>query len=330
MLRVAGWFVGLVVLVLLGAAALMLAVGPQRKDDTDAYTGKTSGPGYVVDLYAYPMVQLDPPQSAVRIGSPAEDGDRSEDEVEHEVILRRPLLVGAYEVHQELYRAVMGSNPSADRTYRKHGEETEHDCRDWGVSPRFPVTCVSWFDAVSFANKLSLLEDLGPVYRIDADGNVRRRVGANGYRLPTEAEWEVLARAGTRDRFSGTDNLEEICGFVNGANPSTKETEFSWMSWKPLDCEDGHPKLAPVGQLQPNGFGLYDMSGNVREWVWDWYGPYEPGSDDPTGPQTGERRVERGGSWADPRRRLRVSERRARRPDTREPTLGFRLVRDAW
>ena len=168
-----------------------------------------------------------------------------------------------------------------------------------------PVEEVSWFDCVAFCNKLSEQEGKQPVYTIDGK-NVSCNWNANGYRLLSEAEWEYAARANQNFLYSGSNNSAEVAWYED--NPG-KQTH-------------------PVGQKKPNGFGLYDMSGNVWEWVWDWYGDYSTeNQSNPTGAPTGSARVNRGGGWNDVEGVLRVSDRGWGDPPFRYYDLGFRLGR---
>jgi sulfatase modifying factor 1 len=163
---------------------------------------------------------------------------------------------------------------------------------------------VSWFDAVHFTNKLSELEGLDPAYTIKGT-DVSCNWNAKGYRLPTEAEWEYSARGGESFKYAGSSNVDEVAWY--GGN-SGRETH-------------------PVGQRKPNGFGLYDMSGNVWEWVWDWYGAYSSVSQsDPTGVSTGSNRVLRGGAWSRSLYGMRASNRNRSSPTYRNNSFGFRLV----
>ena len=168
-----------------------------------------------------------------------------------------------------------------------------------------PVDSVSWFDAVNFCNKLSELEELESVYAIEGS-QVACNWDAKGYRLPTEAEWEYCARGNEAFIYSGSDILGEV-GWYDGN--SGDETH-------------------PVGLKKPNGFGLYDMSGNVYEWVWDWYGSYS--SDSPTdlsGPFGQSTRTRRGGGWCSIARDTRVSFRDGVSPVGCGDFLGFRIMR---
>ena len=127
-----------------------------------------------------------------------------------------------------------------------------------------PVEYVSWFDVVEFCNKLSEREGLEPAYTINGD-DVTCNWNAKGYRLPTEAEWEYSARSGQRFKYSGSNNVDEVAWYDDNSGSETH----------------------PVGLKKPNGFGLYDMSGNVYEWCWDRFGGYSSGSQtDPTGPDS--------------------------------------------
>ena len=168
-----------------------------------------------------------------------------------------------------------------------------------------PVENVSWFDVVEFCNNLSNHEGLEPAYTINGK-NVTCNWSAKGYRLPTEAEWEYSARANQDFVYAGSDDVNDI-------------------AWH--DGNSGK-KTHPVGQKSPNAFGLYDMSGNIREWVWDRFGDYTSGSHtDPTGPDSGPSRVSRGGDWSNDARFSRVSFRFYYDPTYRSSGLGFRLVR---
>ena len=166
-----------------------------------------------------------------------------------------------------------------------------------------PVEQVSWYDAVLFCNKLSELEGREPVYTINGD-DVSCNFVAKGYRLLTEAEWEYCARSGQRFKYSGSDTVDEVAWYGGNSGGETH----------------------PVGLKKPNGFGLYDMSGNVWEWVWDWYGDYSSGTQvDPQGPTSGSFRVNRGGSWSSNAQDMRVSRRSIFAPANTGDDLGFRL-----
>lgn len=186
----------------------------------------------------------------------------------------RDYAIGATQVTQAQWRAVMGSNPSHFK-----GEDR-------------PVELVSWYDAVTFCNKLSELERFEPCYVLAGRAvSWPKGRSCTGYRLPTEAEWEYAARAGQDTTYAGSNELGEV----------------AWCS------DNSDFETHPVAQKKPNAWGLYDMSGNVWEWVWDGYG--------------GSYRVFRGGSWGSFPFLTRVADRSRCSPSLRGNYLGLRLAR---
>ena len=189
-----------------------------------------------------------------------------------------------------------------------------------------PVVLVSWYDAVTYANWLSERDGLEEAYRI-SDTEVIWIASNNGWRLPTEAEWEYAARGGRNARdtkYAGFDEEREIYRYANFADAST---DFSWSD---TSQNDGYTYTAPVGRYQPNELGLYDMSGNVWEWCWDWYyaSYYEDSiTNNPNGPGSGTYRVLRGGCWYCYASYTRVANRFRIPPSYRYLNYGFRLVR---
>ena len=179
-----------------------------------------------------------------------------------------------------------------------------------GKAANHPVQTVVWYDVVKWSNARSQQAGLNPVYYTDAgltqvymNGDVAPYVNwaANGYRLPTEAEWEKAARGGlSGQRFPWGDTISESQANYNGDT-----TGFSYdlgpNGFNAAFDTGGYPYTSPVGYFAANGYGLYDMAGNVSEWCWDWYGtPYgQPTTTNPTGPATGSGRVLRSGSWWD-------------------------------
>ena len=236
------------------------------------------------------MIEI--PAGRFMMGSPKSEKGRDDDERQQEIVISLPFLAAEHEVTQGLWKKVIGSNPS-------HFKNCGDDC---------PVEKVSWHDAVEFCNRLSEREGLTPVYRIrgkDVTWNKR----ANGYRLPTEAEWEYACRAGTTTRFYTGNSDSDLgrAGWYRGNSGN---------------------KTHPVGQKAHNAWGLYDMHGNVWEWCWDWYGNYSGKTvSDPAGPSSGSLRVYRGGGWRYVARRCRSAYRDRYDPGIRYYDLGFRLFR---
>ena len=189
-----------------------------------------------------------------------------------------PYRLAAYPVTQAQYARVAGRRPSTAR------------------GDLLPVECVSWSDAVEFCNALSRCEGLVPAYRLDAGGEgAEWDASADGYRLPTEAEWEHACRAGTTGPRYGP--LDEI-------------------AWYRGTSQD---RVHDVGGKRPNAWGLHDMLGDVWEWCWDLYDPDVYGA----------YRVLRGGGWSDEHWSCRASVRRRSHPTFRIDDVGFRVARSA-
>ncbi len=180
------------------------------------------------------------------------------------------------------------------------------------INDRKPITQVSWYDAIDYCNELSLKEGLTPCYKKALLGKKYTcDFIANGYRLPTEAEWEYAARGGNKSkgyRYSGSNDIDLVAWYYKNS---------------------GQTVTHKVMEKQPNELGLYDMSGNVWEWCWDWYGRYSQGDQtNSQGASSGNLRVLRGGSsvagscYSTNRSKI--------EPDCKSDTIGFRLVRSAY
>jgi len=225
------------------------------------------------------FVKIEP--GTFMMGSPSDEPDRDSDETQHQVTLTKGYFMQTTEVTQGQWKEIMGSNPSDFSS-----------CGD-----NCPVEKVSWNDIQEFIQKLNQKES-----------------GRN-YRLPTEAEWEYAARAGSTGPFVFGDCLSTNEANYHGDYPLTGCPKGSYRS-----------KTIEVGQLRANAWGLYDMHGNVHEWCSDWYGVYSSSAlVDPVGPTTGWDRVFRGGSWINRAGYCRSASRAGYNPDGANRLLGFRL-----
>ncbi len=301
-----GWLVGSRLLRILAVAIGLagLALPPLVVRWVTATTPPLGGSG--VGPLRPEMVVV--PAGSYTIGSPETEIDRSDNELQHRVTLSRSFAIAVTEVTQEQYERVTGENPSSDTS-------CGGDC---------PVTDVSWVDAISYLNELSARDDaVEPCYRVSGE-QVEWVEGCTGYRLPTEAEWEVAARAETAGRYAGTDDPAQVCIFGNVADATAKAENPDWVTF---ECDDGFAGVAPIARFRPNGFRLHDMTGNVLEWVWDWYGAYEGDASDPGGPEGGQNRVIRGGSFGYGPRDARVAYRHGIERSYRNSILGLRVAR---
>ncbi len=191
---------------------------------------------------------------------------RKSQEPEHKVTISKDFYLGKYEVTQAQWKAVMGSVPNSC-----------YDGFDVGGDDK-PVVCVSWNDIQVYIKMLN------------ARGN-------GTYRLPTEAEWEYAARAGTSSTYFWGNDEKDACKYGNVADETANNGNVQLYRVK---CKDGYKHASPVGKFLPNPFGLYDMSGNASEWCQDFYGDYQKENQiDPTGPGSSDKHVVRGGDWDD-------------------------------
>jgi formylglycine-generating enzyme len=254
----------------------------------------------------------------------------------HKVRITRPFYIGQYEVTVGQFRRFLeasgyqpeseadgtggyGYNPDYDPAQTTRGDAFE------GRNPKYswrnpgflqgddhPVVNVTWNDAMTMCRWLS-----------ETEGKT--------YRLPTEAEWEYAARAGTRTRYFTGDDPQSL---LKAANVFDADARKNWEKWAAyaLTGHDGFAFTSPVGSFMPNAFGLYDTHGNAWEWTADWhderYYAHSP-SDDPKGPATGSVRVRRGGSWHTWAFYARSAYRNWNSPETRYTLVGMRLVREA-
>lgn len=238
-------------------------------------------------------------------------GEGDEDEFPPHWVTLSPYAIGRYEVTQSQWQEIMGSNPS----------------HSYGVGPNNPVYNVSWYSILKYCNLRSQLEGLTPVYTIfgstnpsawgivpttsnTAWDNAICNLQANGYRLPTEAEWEYAARGGTNWPdfiYSGGNVLDTVAWW--GGNATFYGTK-------------------PVGTKAPNHLGIYDMSGNLWEFCWDWFQPYTPEPQtNPLGAPTGIHRIARGGYWLNLPHQCEVHQRSGYWSYQPVMHMGFRLAR---
>lgn len=245
-----------------------------------------------------------------QMGSPETESWRSDDETQHTVTVS-DFYMSQYEITQAEYEEIIGSNPS-----------------NFSGS-NLPVENLSWLDAAAYCNARSEKEGLTPVYTIDGQ-NVSWDRSANGYRLPTEAEWEYACRAGTSTPFNTQTSISAEEANYYGHYPYMIEDNY--FSQANLDTQPGEYRQTTVAvdSFSPNTFGLYNMHGNVGEWVWDYYGAYSLEEEiDPSGPSSGTLRVYRGGGWNDFAKNMRSAYRATLAQDKSSFNIGIRLVLNA-
>ncbi len=238
------------------------------------------------------------PGGTFTMGSPTSESGRNDDEVQHQVTLSS-FAIAKYDLTFDEY----------DAYCQAMGVAKPSDSR-WGRGSR-PVINVSWYGAVAYCNWRSLQEGKTPVYSTSGT-SVSCDFKANGYRLPTEAEWEYAAKGGPQALslaanavYAGSSNLDQVAWYKGNSGRQTH----------------------PVGQKAPTSLGLYDMVGNVWQWCWDWYGSNSAGSQsDPTGASSGVTRVNRGGNYYSVAGGLRSAGRGYAGPGIQNFDLGFRLA----
>lgn len=258
-----------------------------RKGKLFVVIGKDTSNKVDFNYFPYPKIEMVPiPPGTFLMGS--KTGLGYEQPV-HEVHITYSFMISKFEITQKQWSSVMNTNPSLF------------------VGENLPVMNVDWLDAVSFCNELSKLMNLDTCYIFLDSGKVLFDTSANGFRLPTEAEWEYACRAGSTGDFAGNGNPLD-------------------MGW--FDINSGM-KPHPVGEKFPNSWGIYDMHGNAWEWCWDWFDPfyYEKSPKvNPRGPETGKNRVVRGGCWQKGTTFGRSSSRQF--PEDQKTNFGFRVVRN--
>ena len=293
------------------------SVAVQKDQGVDVgFTWKKPSPRAVDETTPGDLVRA--PAGRFIMGSPISETNRGSEEVQHDVKMSA-FFIGRYEVTQGEWQAVMGTNPSYFS-----GDE------------RLPVERVSWYDCVVYCNKRSIMEGFSPCYSMASSADpdtwgdvptshnsiwdeVRCDFSAKGYRLPTEAEWEYACRAGTRAASSAGGTLVSAQANFNGSKAYNSATKGTYLE-----------KTVPVGSYLANGWGIYDMHGNVAEWCWDIYNQkyYSHSTkQDPLGEKAGRYRVLRGGSWYSSGYDLRSANRSSGDPNDRRNLNGLRIVR---
>jgi formylglycine-generating enzyme required for sulfatase activity len=270
----------------------LLLTGCKKEDATGP---SQSAPSAAVKTITTPtgieMIQI--PAGSFTMGSDTGDDD---EKPPHKVNITS-FFMDRYEVTQKAFTSLMGNNPSKFK------------------DPQKPVDGTSWVLAVKYCNMRSQKEGLRPCYNVQTG---ECDFSANGYRLPTEAEWEYACRAGSTTAYSFGDN----------------PAESNSRAWHKANANS---TSHAVGQKQPNAWGLYDMHGNAAEWCNDRYSEktyIQSASDNPRGPATGDKRVQRGGSWKWPADQSRSSSRASETPGLADACFGseaygFRCVKNA-
>ena len=288
------------------------ADGEACTDATECFSGRCDGATGLCVSTGFVRIEA----GTFTMGSPSGELGRLSEETQHSVTLTRDFYLQTTEVTQAQWQSLMGNNPS-----------------NRGGCPTCPVELVNWWEAVAYANALSVSEGLPACYTLtgcgaatpgngmECSGVTINAADANpydceGYRLPTESEWEYAARAGTTTATYAGNLTATDCS-------DTTLLPIAWF------CGNSGNQTQPVGGKVANAWGLYDMLGNVWEWTWDRYATYPSTATDPTGATGGSNRVRRGGSWLSNAQGARAAYRGNLAPGVRNFILGFRPARTA-
>jgi formylglycine-generating enzyme required for sulfatase activity len=329
--------------------------------DTDSDSDSDAGPPADLDTDAFVLVKVSP-STIFKMGSPWEELQRRPNEKQHLVTLTIDFAMGRYEVTQGEFESLTGWEPSGMPwdEFGANGTDCTYGCGD-----DYPVYFLGWYEALAYANERSASENLAPCYLLSkivctgppcydplgcgdpknvgtdalacmnetdrgigeatvALNGVSRPQDCEGYRLPTESEWEYAIRAGSETAFYPSDGNDGGITQVSDHPVDPNLTQIAWYNGNATP--DG---ARQVGGKEPNAWGLYDMSGNVEEWVWDRYGDYPKAATDPAGMSTpaATARVWRGGSWGSYPPECRSAYRVSVGPGGRAAVSGFRLAR---
>lgn len=267
------------------------------------------------------------------VGHPA----RRSDEIPQHIVYISAFYMDVHQITKTLWDDVKNYNGGNGYSYSNTGS---------AKAANHPVQTVDWYDCLKWANARSEKEGLTPVYYTDASFSTVYKTGelvpfadwnANGYRLPTEAEWEKAARGGLQDkRFPWGDRINHTLANYS-AFCTSNVFDYSYddgpeCGYHPTFATGGFPYTNPVGYFSENGYGLYGMAGNVLEWCWDYYDDtYYSTSplNNPRGPETGTKRIARGGYWINPAITSRIANRYNLSPEWEMYYAGLRLVRNA-
>lgn len=263
------------------------------------------------------------------MGSPASEIGRQNDETQHQVsvsdfqLSSHELTVGEFRDFIDETKYVTYAESNGGWVQPGGGGWQQRRDANW-KNPYFkqgdrnPVVLVSWIDAVNYCNWRSKKEGLTPTYTVNGL-DVKWDRNANGYRLPTEAEWEYACRAGTITTFNTGDHLTTAQANFDGTSPYGNAPRGEYRK-----------RTISTGSFEPNAWGLYDMHSNAFEWCWDRYGSYSTDEQtDPEGPNVGTNRVYRSGSWGQSAVLSRSAHRRNNTPTAVSDGLGFRIARNA-
>jgi sulfatase modifying factor 1 len=288
----------------------------------------TSASGGARDCNHCPEMVVIPAGTAI-LGAPVSDRLRKPDELpERSFAIREPFAVSRYEVTRDQYEAFVRATGAAvngecltDRRQRGNWVyDAETTFRDPGFAQAgtHPVACVSWDEAKAYVDWL----------------NTQTR---GGYRLLTEVEWEYVARGGAANAvYPWGDEPANGCPFANGFDQTARATynrvdTSGYKIYDPLNCTDGWLNTTPVGSLKPNSFGVYDMIGNVAEWIEDCHAPSHDAVSEAGAPPVFEdtcaKRIAKGGSWGTLGSNLRTAERFPYAPTHRDDSIGIRVAK---